>query len=177
MICERSLTPSTGGPAGPPASGLLRAEMLPSGYLIRPCEDGGSMIHIVDHVDLDVSVESLAKSLSPLVKLHKKTSGEIAYGGVRKPVVLMTFSHRLSKGFNDAVNGFTDDGWSLLGSDGVEDVTIMINWSPNKLFGSHANSSIFSPIGGGILSAKASMLLQVSLLPSGFIRYLYLISI
>ncbi|XP_020250342.1 homeobox-leucine zipper protein HOX32-like [Asparagus officinalis] len=72
----------------------------------------------------------------------------------------MTFSHRLSKGFNDAVNGFTDDGWSLLGSDGVEDVTIMINWSPNKLFGSHANSSIFSPIGGGILSAKASMLLQ-----------------
>lgn len=29
--------------------------MLPSGFLIRPCE-GGSMIHIVDHVDLDVSL-------------------------------------------------------------------------------------------------------------------------
>lgn len=28
--------------------------MLPSGYLIRPCEGGGSIIHIVDHVDLDV---------------------------------------------------------------------------------------------------------------------------
>lgn len=30
--------------------------MLPSGYLIRPCEGGGSIINIVDHVDLDVSV-------------------------------------------------------------------------------------------------------------------------
>lgn len=28
--------------------------MLPSGYLIRPCEGGGSIIHIVDHIDLDV---------------------------------------------------------------------------------------------------------------------------
>lgn len=28
--------------------------MLPSGYLIRPCEGGGSIIHIVDHMDLEV---------------------------------------------------------------------------------------------------------------------------
>ncbi|RWW32990.1 hypothetical protein GW17_00002333 [Ensete ventricosum] len=55
VICERSLTPATGGPAGPPAPNFVRAEMLPSGYLIRPCEGGGSMIHIVDHVDLDVN--------------------------------------------------------------------------------------------------------------------------
>lgn len=49
------MTPTTGGPAGPPAPNFVRADMLPSGYLIRPCEGGGSMIHIVDHVDLDVS--------------------------------------------------------------------------------------------------------------------------
>lgn len=54
QICERSLTSSTGGPSGPPSSSFVRAEMLPSGYLIRACEDG-SLIHIVDHVDLDVS--------------------------------------------------------------------------------------------------------------------------
>lgn len=36
--------------------------MLPSGYLIRPCEGGGSMIHIVDHVDLDVSGIDIALS-------------------------------------------------------------------------------------------------------------------
>lgn len=54
QICERSLTSSTGGPAGPPATCFVRAEMLPSGYLIRPCEGGGSIIHIVDHIDFDV---------------------------------------------------------------------------------------------------------------------------
>lgn len=28
--------------------------MLPSGYLIRPCDGGGSIIHIVDHLNLEV---------------------------------------------------------------------------------------------------------------------------
>lgn len=66
------------------------------------------------------------------------------------------------RGFNDAVNGFADDGWSLLGNDGVEDVTIVINSSPSKLLGTNVNSSgMFSSFGGGILCAKASMLLQV----------------
>jgi len=35
--------------------------MLPSGYLIRPCEGGGSIIHIVDHIDLDVSKPSMSQ--------------------------------------------------------------------------------------------------------------------
>lgn len=65
------------------------------------------------------------------------------------------------RGFNDAVNGFVDDGWSLMGNDGVEDVTIAINSSPNKFFGSHYNTSMLPAFGGGVLCAKASMLLQV----------------
>lgn len=65
------------------------------------------------------------------------------------------------RGFNDAVNGFADDGWSLLGGDGVEDVTIAINSSPNKFLGSQYNASMFPTFGGGVLCAKASMLLQV----------------
>ena len=49
-----------------------------------------------------------------------------------------------------------------MSSDGAEDVTIAINSSPNKPIGSHVNSSqLFTAIGGGILCAKASMLLQV----------------
>ncbi|XP_010905420.1 homeobox-leucine zipper protein HOX32 isoform X1 [Elaeis guineensis] len=189
VICERSLTPSTGGPAGPPASNFVRAEMLPSGYLIRPCEGGGSMIHIVDHIDLDAwSVPEVLRPLyeSPKILAQKmtiaalrhirqiaqETSGEISYGGGRQPAVLRTFSQRLSRGFNDAVNGFTDDGWSLMGSDGVEDVTITINSSPNKLLGSHVNSStMFSAMGGGILCAKASMLLQ-NVPPALLVRFL-----
>lgn len=58
QICERSLTSSTGGPSGPPSTCFVRAEVLPSGCLIRPCEGGGSIVHIVDHIDLDVSVST-----------------------------------------------------------------------------------------------------------------------
>lgn len=54
QICERSLTSSTGGPTGPPTTCFVRAEMLPSGCLICPCEGGSSIIHIVDHFDLNV---------------------------------------------------------------------------------------------------------------------------
>lgn len=39
----------------PPVQHFVRAVMLPSGYLIRPCEGGGSIIHMVDHMDLEVS--------------------------------------------------------------------------------------------------------------------------
>lgn len=64
------------------------------------------------------------------------------------------------RGFNDAVNGFVDDGWSLMDSDGVEDVTVVVNSSPNKFIGSQYNQSLY-PTFGGVLCAKASMLLQV----------------
>lgn len=189
VICERSLTSSTGGPAGPPASSFIRAEMLPSGYLIRPCEGGGSIINIVDHVDLDAwsvpevlrplyeSSKILAQKMTVAALRHirqvaQETSGEIQYSGGRQPAVLRTFSQRLCRGFNDAVNGFADDGWSLLGSDGVEDVTIVINSSPSKFLGSQYNSStVFPTFGGGVLCAKASMLLQ-NVPPALLVRFL-----
>ncbi|KAJ6751861.1 hypothetical protein OIU85_002292 [Salix viminalis] len=188
VICERSLTNSTGGPTGPPSSSFVRAEMLPSGYLIRPCEGSGSIIHIVDHVDLDVwsvpevlrplyeSSKILAQKMTMAALRHmrqiaQETSGEIQYGGGRQPAVLRTFSQRLCRGFNDAVNGFTDDGWSLLGSDGGDDVTIVINSSPNKFLGSQYNASMFPTFGGGVLCAKASMLLQ-NVPPALLVRFL-----
>ncbi|KAG2684628.1 hypothetical protein I3760_10G084500 [Carya illinoinensis] len=188
VICVRSLTSSTGGPSGPPNNSFVRAEMLPSGYLIRPCEGGGSIIHIVDHVDLDAwsvpevlrplyeSSKILAQKMTIAALRHirqiaQETSGEIQYGGGRQPAVLRTFSQRLCRGFNDAVNGFADDGWSLLGSDGVEDVTIMVNSSPSKFLGSQYSTSMFSTFGGGVLCAKASMLLQ-NVPPALLVRFL-----
>ncbi|KAL5575545.1 hypothetical protein UlMin_017244 [Ulmus minor] len=59
----------TCGPIGPPSSYFLIAEMLPSGYLIQPCEGGGSMIHIVDHVDLDAW--SVLEVIRPLYESSK----------------------------------------------------------------------------------------------------------
>ncbi|KGN65925.1 hypothetical protein Csa_023222 [Cucumis sativus] len=186
VICERSLTSSTGGPSGPPPSSFVRAEMLPSGYLIRACE-GGSLIHIVDHVDLDVwSVPEVLRPLYESTKIlaqrttvaalryvrqiAQEASGEVQLGGGRQPAVLRTFSQRLCRGFNDAVNGFVDDGWSLMDSDGVEDVTVVINSSPNKFLGSQYNTSLY-PTFGGVLCAKASMLLQ-NVPPALLVRFL-----
>ncbi|KAJ0017586.1 hypothetical protein Pint_11219 [Pistacia integerrima] len=186
-VCERSLTSSTGGPTGPPASSFVRGEVLPSGFVIRPCEGGGSIIHIVDHVDLDAwsvpevlrplyeSSKILAQKMTMAALRHirqiaQETSGEIQYGGGRQPAVLRTFSQRLCRGFNDAINGFSDDGWSLMNSDGVEDVTIVINSSPNKFLASQYNSSVF-PTFGGVLCAKASMLLQ-NVPPALLVRFL-----
>lgn len=53
-VCERSLSGSGAGPNAASASQFVRAEMLSSGYLIRPCDGGGSIIHIVDHLNLEV---------------------------------------------------------------------------------------------------------------------------
>ncbi|PSS28967.1 Homeobox-leucine zipper protein [Actinidia chinensis var. chinensis] len=167
VICERSLTSSTGGPTGPPSSCFVRAEMLPSGYLIRPCDGGGSIIHIVDHIDLDAwsvpevlrplyeSSKILAQKMTIAALRHirqiaQETSGEIQYGGGRQPAVLGTFSQRLCRGFNDAVNGFADDGWTIMDSDDVEDVTIAINSSPNKFIGSQYNTLSMLPSFGGV---------------------------
>ncbi|XP_057972220.1 homeobox-leucine zipper protein ATHB-14-like isoform X2 [Malania oleifera] len=188
VICERSLTSSTGGPAGPPVTSFSRAEMLPSGYLIRPYEGGGSIIHIVDHIDLDVwsvpevlrplyeSSKILAQkmtiaSLRHVRQIAQETNGEIRYDGGRQPAVLRTFSQRLCRGFNEAVNGFADDGWSLMGSDGMEDVTIVVNSSPSKFLGSQYNTSMLPTFGGGVLCAKASMLLQ-NVPPALLVRFL-----
>ncbi|CAN6456100.1 unnamed protein product [Victoria cruziana] len=188
VVCERSLTSTIGGPSGPTTPNFVRAQMLPSGYLIRPCEGGGSIIHIVDHVDLDAW--SVPEVLRPLYESSKiiaqkmtisalrhirqvahEASGEIAYGSGHQPAVLRTFSQRLSRGFNDAVNGFADDGWSLMNSDGVEDVTIVVNSSPGKLIGSHLTCAAFCTPGGGVLCAKASMLLQ-NVPPALLVRFL-----
>ncbi|GMG98800.1 hypothetical protein Nepgr_000640 [Nepenthes gracilis] len=173
VVCERSLSGS--GPNTAAAPQFIRAEMLPSGYLIRPCEGGGSIIHIVDHLNLEAwSVPEVLRPLyqSPKVVAQKmtiaalryirqiaqETSGEVVYGLGRQPAVLRTFSQRLSRGFNDAINGFGDDGWSLLNCDGAEDVIITVNSTKNVTNASNLANSL--SMVGGILCAKASMLLQ-----------------
>ncbi|XP_052197438.1 homeobox-leucine zipper protein REVOLUTA isoform X1 [Diospyros lotus] len=174
VVCERSLSGSGAGPSAAAATQFVRAEMLPSGYLIRPCEGGGSIIHIVDHLNLEAwSVPEVLRPLYESSKvvgqkmtmaalyyarqIAKETSGEVVYGLGRQPAILRTFSQRLSRSFNDAVNGFNDDGWSIMNGDGAEDVIVAVNSTKNLVAGpSHSNSLSFL---GGILCAKASMLL------------------
>ncbi|CAN1171893.1 Homeobox-leucine zipper protein REVOLUTA [Linum perenne] len=187
VVCERSLSGSGAGPSAAASAQFVRAEMLPSGYLIRPCDGGGSIIHIVDHLNLEAW--SVPEVLRPLYESSKvvaqkitiaalryvrqiaqETSGEVVYGLGRQPAVLRTFSQRLSRGFNDAVNGFNDDGWSMMTCDGAEDVIISVNSTKNMTGTSNATSNSFSFL-GGILCAKASMLLQ-NVPPAVLVRFL-----
>ncbi|CAA0834066.1 Homeobox-leucine zipper protein REVOLUTA [Striga hermonthica] len=148
VVCERSLSGTGAGPSAAAASQFVRGEVLPSGYLVRPCEGGGSIIHIVDHLNLE--------ALKYIRQIAQETSGEVVYSLGRQPAVLRTFSQRLTRGFNDALNGFHDDGWSLLNcDDGGEDVIVAVN-SVKHMAGGSVNLSMF----GGVLCAKASMLLQ-----------------
>ncbi|XAR59972.1 hypothetical protein NMG60_11033174 [Bertholletia excelsa] len=186
VVCERSLSGSGAGPSAAATSQFVRAEMLPSGYLIRPCDGGGSIIHIVDHLNLEAW--SVPEVLRPLYESSKvvaqkmtiaalryvrqiaqETSGEVVYGLGRQPAVLRTFSQRLSRGFNDAVNGFNDDGWTVLNCDGSEDVIVAINSTKNPgATSGHADSLSLL---GGVLCAKASMLLQ-NVPPGVLVRFL-----
>ncbi|MBA0658374.1 hypothetical protein Goklo_010584 [Gossypium klotzschianum] len=194
VVCERSLSGSGAGPSTAAAAQFVRAEVLPSGYLIRPCEGGGSIIHIVDHLNLESSFPRLLQAwsvpevLRPLYESSKviaqkmtiaalryirqiaqETSGEVVYSLGRQPAVLRTFSQRLSRGFNDAINGFNDDGWSIMSCDGTEDVIIAIN--SIKSFSSTSNPANALSFLGGVLCAKASMLLQ-NIAPAVLVRFL-----
>ncbi|CAN6456673.1 unnamed protein product [Victoria cruziana] len=189
VVCERSLRSSQDGPSMPPVQHFVRAEMFPSGYLIRPYEGGGSIIHIVDHMDLEPwSVPEVLRPLyeSPTVLAQKTTmmalrhlrqiAQEVTHGTVvswgRQPASLRALGLRLSRGFNEAVNGFPDDGWSLLSNDGMDDITVLVNSSLSKSIGTNFPSANgFSSITSAVLCAKASMLLQ-NVPPALLIRFL-----
>lgn len=157
--------------------------MLPSGYLIRPCDGGGSIIHIVDHINLEgwsvpdvlrplyesskvVAQRMTIAALRHIKQVAHERNGEVVYGLGRQPAILRTFSQRLSRGFNDAVNGFNDDGWSIAHCNGAEDITVAVN--STKHLNRFSDSLSFL---GGVLCAKASMLLQ-NVSPAVLIRFL-----
>ena len=51
----------------------------------------------------------------------------------------------------------------MIGNDGMDDVTILVNSSPDKLMGSNLSfTNGFPAVSSAVLCAKASMLLQVN---------------
>ncbi|CAA0826910.1 Homeobox-leucine zipper protein ATHB-15 [Striga hermonthica] len=189
VICERSLSNTQNGPSMPPVQNFVRAEMFPSGYLIRPCDGGGSIIHIVDHMNLEAwNVPEVLRPLyeSPAVLAQKTTiaalrqlrqmAHDISQSSVtnwgRRPAALRALSHRLSRGFNEALTGFGDEGWSLISNDGMDDITILVNSSQEKMMGLNISfSSGYHSICNAVLCAKASMLLQ-NVPPAILLRFL-----
>jgi hypothetical protein len=74
------------------------------------------------------------------------------------PMTFFTFF----RGFNDAISGFNDDGWSIMAGDGIEDVVVACNSTKKIRNVSNCVNAFEAP--GGIICAKASMLLQVRVL-------------
>ncbi|KAL2939892.1 Homeobox-leucine zipper protein ATHB-15 [Bienertia sinuspersici] len=189
VVCERSLNNTQNGPSMPTVQNFVRAEMLPSGYLIRPCEGGGSIIHIVDHMDLEpwsvpevlrplyesstvIAQKTTMAALRQLRQIAQEVSQPTVSNWGRRPAALRALSQRLSRGFNEALNGFTDEGWSMIGNDGIDDVTVLVNSSPDKLMAlnlTYANG--FPAVSNTVLCAKASMLLQ-NVPPAVLLRFL-----
>ncbi|XP_074286984.1 homeobox-leucine zipper protein ATHB-8-like [Silene latifolia] len=189
VICERSLNNTQNGPSMPSVQHFVRAEIMASGYLIRPCEGGGSIIHIVDHMDLEpwrvpevlrplyesstlLAQRTTMAALRQLRQISQDISQPNVTGFGRRPAALRALSQRLSKGFNEAVNGFMDEGWSLMDSDGIDDVTILVNSSPSKILGSNNYyNNGFPSVGTSVLCARASMLLK-DVPPAVLLRFL-----
>ncbi|XP_062215818.1 homeobox-leucine zipper protein HOX29-like [Phragmites australis] len=188
VVCERSLSSKQGGPSMPLVQPFIRGEMLPSGFLIRPSDGGGSVIHIVDHMDLEPwSVPEVVRPLyesSAMVAqkmsmaalrylrqvAHEDTSSVITGWG-RQPAALRALSQKLTRGFNEALNGLADDGWSVIESDGVDDVCISAK-SPSKMINCNATFNNGLPIASrSVLCAKASMLLQ-DVSPPSLLRFM-----
>ncbi|KAK1362882.1 homeobox-leucine zipper protein ATHB-15 [Heracleum sosnowskyi] len=177
VVCERSLS-STQNSSMPAVLSFARGEILPSGYLIRPCNGGGSLIHIVDHMNLEawnvpellrplyesstvLAQKTTMAALRHLKQISQEVSQSSATNRGRQPAALRALSQKLSRGFNEAINGFSDEGWSLMGTDGVDDVTILVNSSPDKLLGLNMSFANGLPsVGHIVLCAKASMLLE-----------------
>ncbi|XP_066316887.1 homeobox-leucine zipper protein HOX29-like isoform X3 [Miscanthus floridulus] len=189
VVCERSLSTKQGGPSMPLVQPFIRGEMLPSGFLIRPSDGGGSVIHIVDHMDLEPwSVPEVVRPLyeSSAMVAQKMSMAALRYlrqvahedthsvitGWGRQPAALRALSQKLTRGFNEALNGLADDGWSVIESDGVDDVCISVNSSLSKVINCNATFNNGLPVvSSSVLCAKASMLLQ-DVSPPALLRFM-----
>ncbi|CAL0305643.1 unnamed protein product [Lupinus luteus] len=101
------------------------------------------------------------QALRYLRQISQEVSQPSVTGWGRRPAALRALSQRLSKGFNEAVNGFADDGWSMLESEGVDGVTLHVNSSPSKMMGVNLGyNNGFPSVTSSILCAKASILLR-----------------
>ncbi|KAK6140780.1 hypothetical protein DH2020_025476 [Rehmannia glutinosa] len=177
VVCERSLNNTQNGPSMPPVQHFVRAEILPSGYLIRPCEGGGSIIHIVDHMDLEpwsvpevlrplyesstlLSQRTTLAALRQLRQISQEISQPNVTGWGRRPAALRALGQKI------------EQGWSMIESGGIDDVTVHVNSSPAKLMGTiHTYANGFPSMSNAVLCAKASMLLQ-NVPPAILLRFL-----
>nr|AIV98134.1 class III HD-Zip protein HDZ1 [Cunninghamia lanceolata] len=189
VICERSLPPAQGPPVISQSKSFVHGDILSSGCLIQPCQGRGALVIMVDHRDLKAS--TVPELLHPLYEsstfFMQKMTLEASYHlqatiqpetsalsqKIQQPYDIRSYSQRLCRGFNEAVNALPDDGWISLSKDGMGDIAICIkplsNCKPTQNEISMLNSPSSTDM--GILCVKASLLLQ-EVSPSMLARFL-----
>ncbi|KAF2323464.1 hypothetical protein GH714_035586 [Hevea brasiliensis] len=119
-----------------------------------------------------IAQKTTMAALRQLRQIAQEVSQSNVTNWGRRPAALRALSQRLSRGFNEALNGFTDEGWSMMANDGMDDVTILVNSSPEKLMGLNLSfTNGFPAVSNAVLCAKASMLLQ-NVPPAILLRFL-----
>ncbi|KAE8820844.1 Homeobox-leucine zipper protein HOX10 [Hordeum vulgare] len=94
VVCERSLSGSRGGPSAASAQQFVRDEMLPSGYLVRPCDGGGSIVHIVHHLEFEAW--NIPEVLRPLYESSRVVAQKMTTAMSVYCLVLAKFCSALS---------------------------------------------------------------------------------
>ncbi|GER29858.1 homeobox leucine-zipper protein [Striga asiatica] len=178
VVCEKSISASDAGPSSPTALEFVRMRMLASGYMIGPGEEGSTR-HIVEHYDFEASsipvvVRPLYESSELLGKktivpallyidhMANETSGIPRHSCYEDPALLRCFCLRLSRGFNDAVNCFSEDGCTLMNANSSDGIIMSAKRTTN--FGVYANCD-------SILCLKASLQLQ-NVFPASLVKLL-----
>ncbi|XP_051121234.1 homeobox-leucine zipper protein REVOLUTA-like isoform X2 [Andrographis paniculata] len=117
VVCEGSVCGSHVAPCPPTAIEFIRGEKLASGYIICPNEEG-STIYMVEHFDME--------ALHYIEHMANEKSGKLKQASCEDPVSMRFISQRLSRDFNEAVNGFREDGWTLLNVDTSHDLMLSV---------------------------------------------------
>ncbi|KAL8533111.1 hypothetical protein ACS0TY_009383 [Phlomoides rotata] len=167
VVCEKSISGSDAGPSSPAVLEFVRGRMFASGYMIRSSGEG-STINLVDHWDLEASsvpelVRPLYESSEFVAKkmvlsaihyiehvANEKNGVEIRHS-IEEPTLVRNMSKGLCRYFNDAINCFSEDGWTLMNADASNDV--IMSYKQAKNYGVFADF-------GNIVCVKASLLLQ-----------------
>ncbi|KZV14626.1 homeobox-leucine zipper protein REVOLUTA [Dorcoceras hygrometricum] len=167
VVCEKSINAGSNVLSSTAAPEFVRAKMLASGYLIYPCE-GGSIVNLVVHLDLEVSSvpevvrplyessELIAKDMIfPALQCIEQLAREATSGKTNshpvESVFVRSFCQKLSRGFNDAVNGFNEDGWQLMNMDAPENSIISMK---------RTNGLGIDTKYDGVICVKTTVLLQ-----------------
>ncbi|XP_051121229.1 homeobox-leucine zipper protein HOX9-like [Andrographis paniculata] len=141
VVCEKSISDRDVAPTSPTSLESVKGTKLASGFIICPVE-GGSTIYMVEHLDMEassvpvvirplyesselVAKQMIAAALHYIEHIANEKNGKVKNCWM-EPESLRSLSKKIHRGFNDAVNGFPEDGWTCLNADSTDDLIMSI---------------------------------------------------